>query len=109
MAGHPESVPPRAAACIAHGWAFADRFAVHRCVAFTAFMSGLTLGMALSRIDSTWAERAYDELVEHQAALWGREGAPPQVMRLATWKEAQQIISRAAAARGSRGEEGEER
>lgn len=90
-----EPIPPRAAACIAHEWRFAEPFSAHRCLAFTGFMSGLTLGLALSRIDPEWAQRAYDELIEHQSAIWGRAGMPPQRKRLESWKEAQHLIQMA--------------
>ncbi len=106
MAGRPESISPKAAACMAHGWGFADHFPIHRCLAYTGFMSGLTLGMALAHIDPGWAGEAYEELVRHQAALWGNDGMPPEAKRLATWKEAQHLIS-AAPARPRRDEKTE--
>ncbi len=92
MASEQQSATPKANACVALSWAFSQAYSVHRCLAYTSFISGLTLGMALSRIDPEWAAEAYDELSAQDGGVWGPPGASPEYKRLQVWKEAQELI-----------------
>jgi len=100
MATRPEAASSKAGACVSYGWDFADQYGAHRCLAYTGFLSGLSLGLALAHIDPEWATQAYDELVGYQDAVSGHAGMPSSHQRLETWKQAQALI-RAAARRGA--------